>query len=61
MIARGMFSRDYSYDLVKGKKLKDYGLEQMGSIAADFYTLPNHGTITKTYALADYADALPLT
>jgi hypothetical protein len=60
VIARGMFSRDYSYELVKGKKLQEYGLEQMGSIAADYYVLVNHGTIKKKDALADYASALPL-
>jgi hypothetical protein len=60
VIARGIIDRNYRYELVKGKKLAAYGLEQMGSIAADYYTLTSHGTIKNTYALADFADALPL-
>ena len=60
VIARGIIDRNYSYELVKGKKLKAYGLEQMGSIAADYYVLLNHGTIKNTYSVTDFADALPL-
>jgi hypothetical protein len=61
VIARGILDRNYDYELVAGKKLSHYGLEQMGSIAADYYTLLNHGAIKGKYALADYAGLLPLT
>lgn len=59
---RGMFDRSYEYKLDPDKKkLSDYGLEQMGDIARDFYTLKQGGVINKPYTLADYASLLPLT
>jgi hypothetical protein len=61
VIVRGALSRRYSYTLRQGKPFKRYGLEQMGSIAADYYTLTQRGAIKPAYALADFADALPLT
>jgi hypothetical protein len=60
VIARGIVSRRYSYKLAPGKPFARYGLEQMGSIAADYYTLTQHGSIKPAYALADFADILPL-
>jgi hypothetical protein len=60
VIARGIVSRRYSYRLTPGKKLHQYGLEQMGSIAADYYVLREGGRIRRDYCLADFADVLPL-
>jgi hypothetical protein len=60
--ARGIFSRNYNYTLdpAKKKKLTDYGLEEMGDIASDYYTLKQGGAITKHYSLPDYAALLPI-
>ncbi|WP_205297235.1 type IV secretion protein Rhs [Candidatus Pantoea multigeneris] len=42
---RGMFSwmADYTYDLIEGKRLTDYSLEQQAQIIADHYILNYHG------------------
>ncbi len=56
---RGAFDRNYNYTLVPGKRYEDYGLEQMGSIAQDYYTLREGGRHPR-YTLADYADLLPV-
>lgn len=60
VIVRGMVSRRYSYKLTAGKPFARYGLEQMGSIAADYYTLTQGGTIKPPYSLVDFAGTLPL-
>ncbi|HLK67358.1 MAG TPA: hypothetical protein VKU19_28175 [Bryobacteraceae bacterium] len=61
VIARGIVSRNYNYTLdPKKTKLSDYGLEEMGDIASDYYTLTQGGTITKKYVLKDYASLLPI-
>ncbi len=61
LIARAPFDREYSYTLdPKKTQLKEYGLEQMGAIAQDYYTLKNGGSISKAYKLADYAGLLPI-
>ncbi len=63
VIARGPFSRNYEYDLVKGQPFTSYGLEQMGMIAQDYYTLREGGHLSGRYAslsLADYAAMLPI-
>lgn len=62
VIARGIFSRNYNYKLDPAKtKLSDYGLEEMGDIASDYYTLKQGGSISpRTYVLADYASLLPI-
>ncbi len=56
---RGAFDRNYDYTLEPNKAYPDYGLEQMGSIAQDYYILREGGTHTR-YVLADYAALLPL-
>jgi hypothetical protein len=61
VIARGMFSRNYHYTLVSGRHLGDYGLEAMGSIAADYYTLVHGGATRDVHTLADFSGLLPLT
>jgi hypothetical protein len=58
---RGAFDRSYDYKLdPKKTKLSDYGLEEMGDIASDYYTLKNGGSIRRPYRLADYAKLLPI-
>jgi hypothetical protein len=58
---RGSVDRDYNYTLDRTKtKLSDYGLEQMGDIAQDYYILTQRGNITRPYTLADYATLLPI-
>jgi hypothetical protein len=60
VIARGIVSRNYNYTLVASKAYSAYGLEEMGDIASDFYTLRHHGSIApRTYVLSDYATLLP--
>lgn len=55
------FDRNYEYTLETGKKLRDYGIEQMGSIVEDFYTLRHGGSLgTKPWTLADFASAVPV-
>lgn len=56
---RGIVDRDYNYTLVKGKKFQDYGLEQQGDIAEEYYKLREGYRITKPYHLSDYATILP--
>jgi hypothetical protein len=61
MMVQGPFDRNYRYELEKGKRLKDYGLEQMGQIVQDFYLLRNGGRPrTRAIRLENYADALPV-
>jgi hypothetical protein len=58
---RGATDRDYNYTLDPTKtKLSDYGLEQMGDIAQDFYTLRQGGAIRRPYTLLNYAALLPI-
>jgi hypothetical protein len=61
LMLSGPFDRNYDYELVPGKKLKDYGIEQMGSIVEDFYLL-RHGFRKRgsTVQLRDFADAVPV-
>lgn len=56
---RGIIDRNYDYKLAPPKKFSQYGLEEMGDIAADYYTLREGGTITRPYNLSDYATLLP--
>jgi hypothetical protein len=61
VFAVGPFDRNYTYELVEGQALKDYGLEQMGQIVQDFYTISNGGKLAgKRYRPADYAAAVPV-
>jgi hypothetical protein len=60
VIVRGALSRRYSYTLKPGKPYHHYGLEQMGSIAADFYVLCQGGRIDAPHSLVDFCDVLPL-
>jgi hypothetical protein len=58
---RGIVSRNYKYKLDASKtKLSDYGLEEMGDIASDYYKLTQGDTIKKSYTLKDYAGLLPI-
>jgi hypothetical protein len=57
---RGIVDRNYNYTLVKTKKFKDYGLEEQGDIAADFYKLKQGSKISRPYKLSDYVAILPL-
>lgn len=60
VILRGIVQRRYRYTLKPGKPLRAYGLEQMGSIAADYYTLREGGSIGSAHTLAAFKDVLPL-
>jgi hypothetical protein len=57
---RGIVDRNYNYKLDPQKKFKDYGLEEQGDIAEDYYTLKQGGTISRPYKLSDYGKILPL-
>ena len=57
---RGAVSRRYDYRLRAGKPYEAYGLEQMGSIAEDYYTLREGGAIRRPYRLEDYQGLLPV-
>ena len=59
VIVRGPFDRNYEYELVPGKALNDYGLEQMGQIVQDYYTLA-HGGVVRGKKIEDYRDAVPV-
>lgn len=56
---RGIVDRNYDYTLDPTKKFQDYGLEQQGDIARDYYKLKNGTAISKPYKLSDYATILP--
>lgn len=56
---RGIVDRNYDYKLDPAKKFQDYGLEEQGDIAQDYYTLREGGTIGRPYKLSDYATLLP--
>ena len=60
VIARGIVQRRYRYRLTPGKPFHAYGLEQMGSIAADYYTLTQGGRIDNGHTLIDFTGVLPL-
>jgi hypothetical protein len=56
---RGMVDRNYNYTLDPKKKFQDYGLEEQGDIASDYYTLSQGGTISRPYGLSHFATLLP--
>ncbi len=56
---RGIIDRNYDYVLDPRKKFQQYGLEQQGAIAQDYYTLRNGGRISRPYNLNDFANVLP--
>lgn len=58
---RGIADRNYDYKLDPKKKFQQYGLEEQGDIAQDYFILSNGGTISRPYSLADYVTILPLT
>lgn len=62
LIARGPLDRNYEYTLERGKRFRDYGLEQMGMIAQHYFTLRSGGTLPRgvDYSLRDYAPMLPV-
>ena len=61
VVARALVERNYDYVLDPAKtKFSDYGLEEMGDIAEDFYALRQGARIKRKYVLADYAKLLPL-
>jgi hypothetical protein len=57
---RGIFDRRYNYTLDPMKKFQDYGLEEQGDIAEDYYLLKQGGKISRPYKLSDYTAILPL-
>lgn len=57
---RGLIDRRYDYRLKPGKRFRDYGLEQQGDIARDYFLLKNGARIRRPYQLSDYAELLPL-
>lgn len=57
---RGIVDRRYDYTLDPMKQFQDYGLEEMGGIAQDYYTLREGGSISRPYKLSDYAGLLPI-
>lgn len=56
---RGITDRNYEYKLDPKKKFQEYGLEEQGDIAQDYYILKNGGTISRPYTLSDFATILP--
>jgi hypothetical protein len=61
LMISGPFDRNYAYELEPGKKLRDYGIEQMGQIVEDFYTLRHGGIVRgKPYSAGHYAEVLPV-
>lgn len=57
----GPFDRNYNYQLAEGKAFKDYGLEQMGQIVQDYYTLKHGGSVPgKDPDLTLYEAILPV-
>ncbi|TVV77246.1 hypothetical protein [Sphingomonas solaris] len=61
LMLSGPFDRNYEYTLVAGKRLEDYGIEQMGQMVQDYYRLI-HGVsiLGGVYMPDDYRDALPV-
>jgi hypothetical protein len=57
---RGIFDRRYNYTLNPTKKFKDYGLEEQGDIAEDYYILKQGGRISRPYGVSNFAAILPL-
>ena len=58
---RGLYDRGYGYELKKGMPLRAYGLEQMGQIVQDYYTLRQGEKVNgRDSPLSDYADVLPV-
>jgi hypothetical protein len=61
LMLKGPFDRNYGYRLEKGKALRGYGIEQMGQIVQDYYTLRNGGRPRlRGVRPDDYADAVPV-
>lgn len=61
VIVRGPFDREYRYNLVQGQPLKDYGLEQMGQIVQDYYTIRHGGVVQgRRNSIEEYNDAVPV-
>lgn len=60
VIARGIWDRQYTYTLIPSKtKLSDYGLEQIGDIARDYYYLTlGYSNVHPPNVLADYTPVL---
>lgn len=58
---RGPFDRNYSYELIPSQPFHAYGLEQMGMLVQDYWTLTHGGRVAgKAYAAADYEAILPI-
>lgn len=56
----GPLDRNYAYVIEPGKTFPSYGLEQMGSIAQDFFVLRSGGSIRRKDGLASYTPLLPV-
>jgi len=57
---RGIFDRRYNCTLDPTKKFKDYGLEEQGDIAEDYYILKQGRRISRPYGFSNFAAILPL-
>ena len=60
VMVRGAIDRRYSYRLTPGKRFHEYGLEQMGSMAADYYVLREGGVVESGVRIEQFAGVLPL-
>ena len=58
---RGIVDRNYDYTLDPSKKFQDYGLEEQGDVARDYYLVREGGSCTggRSYKLSDFATVLP--
>ncbi|HEX6241632.1 MAG TPA: hypothetical protein VFZ61_12080 [Polyangiales bacterium] len=61
VILRGAIDRRYTYRLKPGKRFHEYGLEQMGSIAADYYMTREGGVAASGAPFETFEGVLPLT
>jgi hypothetical protein len=62
LIVRRCFESNYRYVLDPAKrKLSDYGMEEMGDIAADYYIMKQGYDPGRGYTMAQYQRLLPLT
>lgn len=59
VIGRGIFERDYSYDLGSGTAFDDYDLEAQGNIIMDYY-LTSKGQSTRQWGSQTKTQPEPL-
>ena len=58
LATRGRYIRAYRYDLVPGRDLLDYAVEQQATILEDYFVWLESGRLAGGRAPADYQDAL---